>query len=119
MIQFHVIPVLATSALSFAINKATPEGKTTMSALLLLSLFSWTIIITKARQLMIARKATKRFLAAYASTRDPLDIKRKGEDFAGAPAFEVYLRGADELEYHLKNNPVKITTRKPVNDDPA
>src|SRR5580704_3101958 len=102
MILPHLHPFLAASALSFAINKATPEGKTTMSALLVLSLFSWTIIITKARQLMIARKATKRFLAAYASTRDPLDIKRNGEEFDGAPVFELYMRGADELDYHLK-----------------
>lgn len=119
MILFHATPFLATSALSFAIKKATPEGKATMSALLVLSLFSWTIIITKARQLMIARKATKKFLAAYASTRDPLDIKRKGEDFSGAPAFELYIRGADELEYHLKNNPVTVKNLKPVNNDPA
>ena len=119
MILFHLTPFLATSALSFAIKKATPEGKATMSALLVLSLFSWTIIITKARQLMIARKATKKFLAAYASTRDPLDIKRKGEDFEGAPAFELYIRGADELEYHLKNNPVTIKKLKPINNDPA
>jgi biopolymer transport protein TolQ len=118
MIPFHVSPAFATSALSFAINKATPEGKTTMSALLVLSLFSWTIIITKARQLMIARKAAKKFLAAYASTRDPLDIKRKGEEFAGAPAYELYIRGADELEYQLKNNPITVKEFKPVNRDP-
>jgi biopolymer transport protein ExbB/TolQ len=111
--------MLATSALRFAIEKATPEGKTTMSFLLLLSLFSWTIIITKARQLMIARKASKRFMAAYASTRDPLDIKRKGEEFEGAPAYELYIRGADELDYHLKNNPITIKTVKPLNNDPA
>jgi biopolymer transport protein TolQ len=119
MLPFHVTPFVAASALSFAIKKATPEGKATMSALLILSLFSWTIIITKARQLMIARKATKKFLTAYASTRDPLDIKRKGEEFDGAPAFELYMRGADELDYHLKNNPVRIKTLKPVNPDPA
>ena len=54
--------------------------------LLLLSLFSWTIIITKFRQLMIARRAAKKFFAAYSSTRDPLDIKKRGEEFEGAPA---------------------------------
>src|ERR1700761_9522554 len=100
MHSFQIAPMLASNALEFAFKTATPEGKTTMSALLVLSLFSWTIIITKARQLMIARKATKRFLAAYASTRDPLDIKRNGEDFSGAAAYELYNRGADELEYH-------------------
>jgi biopolymer transport protein ExbB/TolQ len=107
------------NALKFAIGKATPEGKTTMSALLVLSLFSWTIIITKARQIIIARKWTKKFLAAYASTRDPLDIKRRGEEFEGAPVYQLYIRGADELEYHLKNNPVAVKSVKPVNDDPA
>jgi biopolymer transport protein ExbB/TolQ len=119
MFDYHPIPLLAESALKFAIGKATPEGKTTMSALLILSLFSWTVIITKARQIMIARKATKKFMTAYASTRDPLDIKRRGEEFDGAPAYQLYIRGADELEYHLKNNPIAITKVKPVNDDPA
>src|SRR5580658_8816149 len=102
MLSFHLTPILAANALEFAIKKATPEGKTTMSALLILSLFSWTIIITKARQLMIARKWSKKFFAAYESTRDPLDIKRKDENFEGAPAFSLYIRGADELEYQLK-----------------
>ena len=119
MLLFHQTPVLAASALSFAIKMATPEGKTTISALLILSLFSWTIIITKARQLYIARKAAKRFFAAYASTRDPLDIKRKGEEYDGAPAYQLYIRGADELDYQLKNNPVKVEPRKAPPPSPA
>lgn len=100
--------MLADSAISFAIKKATPEGKMTMTALLTLSLFSWTIIITKARQLYIARKWSKQFYALYAETRDPLDIKRKGNEFEGAPAYQLYIRGADEVDYHLKNNPIQV-----------
>jgi len=76
--------------------------------LLILSLFSWTIIITKFRQLMIARRMTKKFMAAYASTRDPLDIKKRGEEFDGAPAYALYERGAEEVAYQLKNNPVIV-----------
>jgi biopolymer transport protein ExbB/TolQ len=119
MLSFHVHPVLASSALQFAINKATPEGKITMSALLVLSLFSWTIIITKARQLAIARKWARKFFAAYNSTRDPMDIKRSGQEFEGAPAFQLYIRGADEVDYHLKNNPVRVGGRAPVPSDPG
>jgi len=107
------------NALKFAIERATPEGKSTMTALLILSLVSWTIIITKARQIFIARKWTKKFLEAYASTRDPMDIKRRGEEFEGTPAYQLYIRGADELDYHLKNNPVAVKGVKVVNDDPA
>src|SRR5208283_4056314 len=98
-------PLFAANAAVYAIENATAEGKTTVVVLLLLSLFSWTIIITKFRQLTIARKATKKFMAAYASTRDPLDIKKRGEEFDGAPAYALYERGADEVLYHLKNNP--------------
>jgi biopolymer transport protein TolQ len=101
-------PMFAANAAVYAIQNATTEGKATVVALLILSLFSWTIIITKFRQLMIARQATKKFLAAYSSTRDPLDIQRKGEEFDGAPAYQLYIRGADELAYQLKNNPVTV-----------
>ncbi len=110
-----VHPLFAANAAMYAIQNATPEGKITVVALLVLSLFSWTIIITKFRQLMIARKATKKFLAAYGSTRDPLDIQRKGEEYDGAPAYQLYIRGADELTYQLKNNPVPVQAVTRVN----
>ena len=103
-----VHPLFAANAAVYAVQNATTEGKATVIALLVLSLFSWTIIIKKFHQLMIARKATRKFLAAYASTRDPLDIQRKGEEYDGAPAYQLYIRGADELAYQLKNNPVTV-----------
>jgi len=113
MSLFHLTAMLAegeapANAFSFAITHATTEGKATMCVLVVLSLFSWTIIITKARQLMIARKWTKNFLNAYNETRDPLDIRRKGESFEGAPAYQLYIRGADEVDYQLKHNPVVV-----------
>lgn len=104
----EIHPFLASNALQFAFEKATPEGKTTISVLFILSMFSWTIIITKARQLWIARKASKKFFDAYASTRDPMDIHKRSEEFDGAPAYALYDRGAGEVAYHLKNNPVEI-----------
>jgi biopolymer transport protein TolQ len=110
-----VQPLFATNAATYAIQNATIEGKITVVALLILSLFSWTIIITKFRQLLIARQATRKFLAAYNSTRDPLDIQRRGEAFDGAPAYQLYIRGADELAYQLKNNPVPVETVAPPN----
>src|ERR1700722_18364629 len=115
-------PILAENAASYAISNATMEGKITVIVLLVLSLFSWTIIITKVRQLIIARKATKKFMAAYSATRDPLDIQRKGEaageEFEGAPAYQLYIRGADELAYHLKNNPVVVNSTTSFNSNP-
>jgi biopolymer transport protein ExbB/TolQ len=106
--------MFAAGALQFAFEKATIEGKLTILTLFVLSLFSWTIIITKFRQLHLARKWARRFFAAYGSTRDPLDIKRRGEVFVGAPAYQLYIRGADELDYHLKQNPVLINGQRRI-----
>jgi biopolymer transport protein TolQ len=112
-------PLLAQNAAVYAIQNATIEGKVTVIVLLILSLFSWTIILTKFRQLSIARRTTKKFMASYSSTRDPLDIQRKGEEFDGAPAYQLYIRGADELAYQLKNNPVQIVSAPKYNSDMA
>src|ERR1035437_1545596 len=101
-------PFFASGALRFAFEKATIEGKMTICALIILSIFSWTVIITKSRQLIRARKAGRKFFAAYRATRDPLEIARRGEQFDGAPAYELYYTGAEETEYHLKNNPVRV-----------
>lgn len=108
MILYSVTPVLASGALKFAFEKATTEGKLTICALIIVSVFSWTVIITKSRQLLRAIKMSKKFFKAYRATRDPLEIARRGEEFDGSPAYEVYYTGAEETEYQLKNNPVQV-----------
>jgi biopolymer transport protein ExbB/TolQ len=101
-------------ALSFAWNHLTREGFCTILALLVVSIFSWTVIISKARQLIRARKMSKKFYAAYRATRDPMDVFRRKDDFDGAPAFDLYVTGAEEVDYHLKNNPINIEQIKSV-----
>jgi biopolymer transport protein ExbB/TolQ len=100
--------MLASGALDFAFKQATTEGKMTIGALVVVSIFSWTVIITKGRQLIRARKMGKRFFAAYRATRDPLELYRSKKEFDGAPAYELYATGAEEMEYHLKNNPLEV-----------
>jgi biopolymer transport protein TolQ len=100
--------MLADGALQFAFQKATPEGKTTICVLATVSLFSWTVIISKTRQLWRARRAATKFFAAYRAARDPLEIFRGKREFDGAPVNEVYYVGAEELDYHLKNTAVQL-----------
>ena len=101
-------PIFASGALQFAFEKATIEGKITIGVLMVVSLFSWSVIITKIIQLFRAIRASKQFFAAYRGTRDPMDLFSKKEEFDGAPAYEVYHAGGEELAYHLKNNPVQV-----------
>src|SRR5262249_14934901 len=94
--------------LSFALEKATTEGKITIGMLVLVSFVSWTVIINKARQLYKASKMSKRFFRDYRATRDPMELFNAGDDYTGSPAFEAYYTGAEEVAYHLKNNPVQV-----------
>ncbi len=112
----HILmaPLLGDGALQFAFEKATTEGKITITALFVLSLFSWTIIISKSRQLAIARRAAKKFFDAYNNERDPLQLKRSGAKFLGAPAFALYNRAADEVAYHLEHNPASVDGHKRI-----
>lgn len=105
MMTYEFTPILG-NALEFAFKQATVEGKVTIGLLTIVSLFSWTVMITKFRQLVRARSAGKKFFARYRESRDPMEIARKKEEFRGAPAYEVYLTGIEELEYQLKNSPV-------------
>jgi len=107
-------PIIGMSAIRFAFEKATPEGKATIVCLAIVSMLSWTVIITKARQLWRARRTAKKFFAAYRSTRDPLDLHRNKQAFEGTPAYEVYLTGADELAYHLEKNPVQYNGKPKI-----
>src|SRR6267154_2738049 len=68
-----VAPLFASGALRFAFEKATIEGKITIGVLIVVSIFSWTVIISKARQLYRARKIGKKFFIAYRATRYPLE----------------------------------------------
>jgi len=45
---------------------------------------------------------------------DPLEVKRKGEEFEGAPAYQLYIRGADELDYQLTHNPVTVKNQQRI-----
>src|SRR5215475_4647940 len=100
-------PLLA-NALQFALDKATVEGKITIGLLIIVSFVSWTVIINKARQLYKSAKMSKRFYRDYRSTRDPMELFNAGDDYTGSPAYEVYYSGAEEVAYHLKNNPVQV-----------
>jgi biopolymer transport protein ExbB/TolQ len=98
-------PLLASGALQFAFERATAEGKITIAALVILSFFSWTIIVTKSRQLFLAVRQTRKFFAAYNAAGGPLALARDGGKFDGVPAFQVYRRAAGEVERMLKTVP--------------
>jgi biopolymer transport protein ExbB/TolQ len=108
-----IAPIFA-SALQFAFEKATVEGKITIGVLLVVSLFSWTVIITKIIRLSQAGRMSKRFFAAYREAREPLELHRRGLKFPGAPAYELYAAGQEELVFQLEKHPVLVQGERKI-----
>jgi biopolymer transport protein ExbB/TolQ len=106
--------LLASGALQFAFEKATIEGKITIGVLLTVSLVSWSVIISKSRQLAKATKKSREFFKAFRETTDPLELARSGKTFDGAPVYELYAAGAEELDYLLGKNPIDVGGTKVI-----
>jgi biopolymer transport protein ExbB/TolQ len=87
--------------IAFALKHATLEGKITITVLLIFSLISWTVIISKFRQLARAKARTQRFLAAYSEGTTPLDVFTRNQSFPGSPLYDVYMGACEELKKQM------------------
>nr|MBA3274130.1 hypothetical protein [Chthoniobacterales bacterium] len=67
-----MLEIIAASGLLFAFEQATIAGKVVLACLLIASIFSWSIMITKLRVMRFARQQSARFRAAFRKDRQPL-----------------------------------------------
>ena len=93
--------ILAAGGISFAFEQATVAGKLVLAVLLIGSVFSWSVMITKIRVVRFARQQTARFRAAFRKDRQPLRLFESNARFPGSPLFNVYRAGCQEMAFHL------------------
>ncbi len=93
--------MLATGGLLFAFENSTVAGKVVLACLLVGSIFSWSVMITKLRVVRFARQQTARFRSAFRRDRQPLRIFESQARFPGSPLFSVYRAGCEEIAFHL------------------
>ena len=92
---------LASGGLVFAFEHATVAGKVVLLTLAIGSIFSWSVMITKMRVIRFARKQTVRFLEAFRQDRQPLRLFERNARFPGAPLFNVYRAGCEEMAFQM------------------
>jgi biopolymer transport protein ExbB/TolQ len=108
-----ITPILASGALQFAFKESTTEGKITIGVLGIVSLFSWSVIITKIIQLTLASGATRRFLNDFREAKDPMTLA-EDKKYDGSPTYELFLAGREELKFQLTKNPSKTGGPKKI-----
>src|SRR5947207_13271676 len=96
-----MLSLIAAGGLLFAFEHATIAGKLVLLLLTIVSIFSWSVMITKLRVIQFARKQNARFLAAFRQDRQPLRLFEKNARFPGSPNFNVYRAGSEEMTFQL------------------
>ncbi|CAN5170484.1 hypothetical protein BH23VER1_BH23VER1_14430 [soil metagenome] len=94
-------PPLLADGFRFALRESTLSGIIICCILMLLSCFSWAVMVTKMRVLAKAGRQGARFTREFRQSGSPLQLFQDGSAFHGAPQFAVYLTGCRELTFHL------------------
>ena len=85
----------------YAFQHSNAAGQVVILFLVVGSIFSWTVMISKLVMVNRARRETGRLLRRFRTARKPLAIYQSREAYPGAPAYAVYLAGCRELTFHL------------------
>jgi biopolymer transport protein ExbB/TolQ len=101
LFPFIMLAESSAGGLLFAFEKSTLPGKLILFALFAASIFSWTVMFTKWRQIQHAQRRREQFLQLFRTDRQPLRIFADRIRFEGAPIFAVYKAGCKELAFQL------------------
>ena len=100
--MYPLLPLpLASAGLVFAFEHSNIAGKGVILLLLIGSIFSWSVMVTKFVFLRNARRETLLFLKRFRSSRHPLELYAEQKRYPASPMASVYQAGADELSFHL------------------
>ena len=66
------------------------SGKIIVTILFVASIWAWSVMTTKSKELKSAQKSSRRFVAAFRSAQHPLALFLKGQKYKGSPLYKVY-----------------------------
>jgi len=104
-VNFFADTGIADAGIVYAFGHSNLAGKFVIFLLLLGSMFSWSVMVTKFMMVRRARRETMRFLRRFRTTRKPLTLYQNREAYPDSPAYQVYLAGCKELTFHLLGTP--------------
>src|SRR5207237_8083746 len=105
------IYIFAKSDVLEILRTATPEGKAILVALVLFSIFAWTVMAVKATQMRRAKKLNLLFESEFRTQKHVLDVYDRKVQVPDWPLFMVYQEGCRGLDTRLKH-PVKEARRR-------
>ena len=85
-----LLPPSVVAGVGFAIRQSNMAGKLIVVILFIGSIFAWSVMLTKMREMRLARIMSHRFLQAYRKESHPVALFLKRSRFEGSPLYVVY-----------------------------
>jgi len=95
------VNLFADIGIVYAFQHSNLAGKAVILILLMGSIFSWSVMVSKIYMIRRARRETRLFLKRFRTARKPLAIYQSREVYPDSPTYAVYLAGCRELTFHL------------------
>jgi len=94
---------LPTAGVMFALQQSNLAGKVIVAILFIGSIFAWSLMITKMRELAQARRSSASFLRLYRQDAHPAAVFLKRRKFDESPLYAVYEQACVELGAALES----------------
>ncbi len=91
-LEIGIMPEPILAGMGFAIRQSNLAGKIIVGVLFAGSIFAWSVMLTKMREMRVARIMSFRFLQAYRKETHPAALFLKRSRFEGSPLYVVYDR---------------------------
>lgn len=101
MLMPVAVNLFADVGIVYAFNNSNYAGKGVILLLVLGSIFSWSVMVSKIIMIRKARGETRRFLRRFRTGKQPLSVYQNREAYHNSPMYAVYAAGCKELVFHL------------------
>jgi len=92
-----VVPVYVVADVVFALRQSNTAGKVIVVILFVGSIFAWSVMLTKIREIGQARKGARRFLSAYRTEAHPAGLFIRRQRFDESPLYVIYEKACGAL----------------------
>ena len=104
MTSFLLSQPLVANTMLDTMTMASPAGIAIVCSLVLLSTFSWSVMISKMFMLRRMRMQSEHFLHMFRGQQNPLELYEMGNRFPYAPTAHVYRLACHEISHFLANS---------------
>ena len=84
-----VLP-LPVGGLIYGLQQSNAAGKVIVVVLFVGSIFAWSVMVTKIRELRLARRSSRAFMSAYRKEVNPAALFLKRQQYDPSPLYRIY-----------------------------